>query len=175
MNPTANPLKWGVDWNDLPPLQRFFMWMPLVGPQMRIYRDLIGQLEARPENVDAWGEQGPEVRDAASRITRILKDHLGWPESAAFLPQDPADILFWDRTGDLAATEAIMAIEKDFEVEMREDFWHSLPRLTFAEAITMLLRAAKAEQAGTGQPATRPVVEPEGSYKPQSEAEGRSR
>jgi hypothetical protein len=32
----------------------------------------------------------------------------------------------------------------------------------------------KAEQAGTGQPATRPVDEPEGGEKPQPEAEGRS-
>lgn len=34
---------------------------------------------------------------------------------------------------------------------------------------------AKSEQAGAGQPATRPVVEPEGNYKPQPEAEWRSR
>lgn len=32
-----------------------------------------------------------------------------------------------------------------------------------------------AEQAGAGQPTTRPVVEPEGGDKPQQEAEGRSR
>ena len=32
-----------------------------------------------------------------------------------------------------------------------------------------------AEQAGTGQPATRPVDKPEGSVKPQPESEGRSR
>jgi hypothetical protein len=32
---------------------------------------------------------------------------------------------------------------------------------------------AKAEQAGTGQPATQPVVELEGGDKPQPEAEGR--
>ena len=31
------------------------------------------------------------------------------------------------------------------------------------------------EQVGTGQPATRPVVQPEGGDKPQPEAEGRSR
>jgi hypothetical protein len=31
----------------------------------------------------------------------------------------------------------------------------------------------RGEQAGTGQPATRPVDKPEGSYKPQPEAEGR--
>ena len=33
----------------------------------------------------------------------------------------------------------------------------------------------QAQQAGTGQPATRPVVEPKDSYKPQPDAEGRSR
>jgi hypothetical protein len=33
----------------------------------------------------------------------------------------------------------------------------------------------KAEQAGTGQPGTRPESKPEGSHKPQPEAEGRSR
>jgi hypothetical protein len=33
----------------------------------------------------------------------------------------------------------------------------------------------EAEQAGSGQPATRPVVEPAGGDKPQPEAEGRSR
>jgi hypothetical protein len=33
----------------------------------------------------------------------------------------------------------------------------------------------EAEQAGTGQPATRPVLKSEGSDKPQPEAEGRSR
>ena len=31
------------------------------------------------------------------------------------------------------------------------------------------------EQDGTGQPATRPVVQPKGGFKPQPEAEGRSR
>jgi hypothetical protein len=33
----------------------------------------------------------------------------------------------------------------------------------------------KGEQAGAGQPATRPEAKPEGSEKPQPEAEGRSR
>ena len=36
-------------------------------------------------------------------------------------------------------------------------------------------RTKNCEQDGTGQPATRPVVEPEGGDKPQPEAEGRSR
>jgi hypothetical protein len=140
-SPTANPLRWGVDWNNLRPLQRLFMWFPLVGPQRRIYRDLLAQLNARPKDFGAWDALGPEVRDGAMRVTRILKEYLGWPNSADFLPQDPADIPFWDRTGDLAATEAIMAIEEDFAVEMPEHFWLSLPKLTFGEAVTKLLQA----------------------------------
>ena len=39
----------------------------------------------------------------------------------------------------------------------------------------ILQKMRESEQAGAGQPATRPVVEPKGSYKPQPEAEGRSR
>jgi hypothetical protein len=37
------------------------------------------------------------------------------------------------------------------------------------------LQTPKAEPTGTGQPATRPVVKPEGGDKPQPEAEGRAR
>lgn len=42
-------------------------------------------------------------------------------------------------------------------------------------AIAFLPKATNAEQAGTGQPATRPESKSEGSYKPQPEAKGRSR
>jgi hypothetical protein len=40
---------------------------------------------------------------------------------------------------------------------------------------TLDAKIKKREQAGTGQPATRPVVEPEGGDNPKPEAEGRSR
>ena len=41
--------------------------------------------------------------------------------------------------------------------------------------ITIQPNKTKAEQGGTGQPATRPELKPEGSDKPQPKAEGRSR
>ena len=41
------------------------------------------------------------------------------------------------------------------------------------EAGDCRFKAPGGEQPGTGQPATRPVVEPEGGDKPQPEAEGR--
>ena len=39
--------------------------------------------------------------------------------------------------------------------------------------MTVSLELQPGEQAGAGQPATRPVDEPEGGVKPQPEAEGR--
>jgi hypothetical protein len=48
---------------------------------------------------------------------------------------------------------------------------------TYYTSYRLPLKSVKttAEQAGTGQPATRSVSDSEGSYKPQPEAEGRSR
>jgi hypothetical protein len=51
------------------------------------------------------------------------------------------------------------------------DFWF----VYSAEAKTQLEQRRKAQQAGTGQPATRPESKSEGSDKPQPESEGRSR
>ena len=44
-----------------------------------------------------------------------------------------------------------------------------------AKRFQLMASLAKSEQDGTGQPATRPELEPQGSDKPQPEAEGRSR
>ena len=43
------------------------------------------------------------------------------------------------------------------------------------ELMSRAVRETQAEQTGAGQPATRPLVEPEGGDKPQPEAEGRPR
>ena len=57
--------------------------------------------------------------------------------------------------------------------------WRALLGIALILGFTSLaihgILQTKAEQPGTGQPATRPVVEPEGGDKPQPEAEGRSR
>jgi hypothetical protein len=62
---------------------------------------------------------------------------------------------------------AFKAVEGKFNVTDRE----------LADDLADVLSKVKAkcEQPGTGQPATSPVVEPEGGDKPQAEAEGRSR
>ena len=56
-----------------------------------------------------------------------------------------------------------------------EDFKEAKLDATTMQRMLAKLKKQKAEQAGTGQPATRPESKPEGSDKPQPEAEGRSR
>jgi hypothetical protein len=70
-----------------------------------------------------------------------------------FLPEDPGDIPFWDKTGDLAGVSAIAAVERYFAVDMPEDFWLTLPKITFGEAITKLVEAKKVGPVAGGNTA----------------------
>ncbi len=76
----------------------------------------------------------------AQTISGILIEHLGWPQTSVFLPDDPADIPFWDKTGDLAAVGAMFAIERTLQVKVTEEFITRLPRMTFGEAVAELGR-----------------------------------
>jgi hypothetical protein len=77
-------------------------------------------------------------------------------------------------TGDAHCTIGFGSIGKHavwFQYTSRELRPHPSKALSFLESVSF----SDGAQPGTGQPATRPVVEPEGGEKPQSEAEGRSR
>jgi len=117
-------------------MEQMMMWFPLIGTQRRIYADLIRQLKTRtPEDMAAWETYSMEIRELAGQVSRILIDYLAWPEDTIFLPDDPADIPFWDKTGDLASVEAIMAIEKELKVEMEDVFGEKLSEMTFSQVI----------------------------------------
>ena len=119
------------------------MGVPLIGSQRRIFADIFRQLKARPaQDLQVWDELGLEKRDAAAKVTPILIETLRWPKTAVFLPEDPADIPFCDRSDGLAAVEAIIAVERHFSVEMSEDFWTNLSEITFGEVITKLVKAS---------------------------------
>ena len=67
-------------------------------------------------------------------------------------------------------TERVFWYTDDSKAQRYSDHWKEKP---LAEVIARINE--KAEQAGTGQPATRPKSKSEDSDKPQPEAEGRSR
>ena len=136
---SPEPLRWCVDWKHLKPIEQMMMGFPLIGTQRRIYADMIRQLKTRnSEDQSAWETCPKETRDLADRIVRILIEHLGWPKNTIFLPDDPADIAFWDRTGDMAGVEAILAAEEVAGVEMGDGFWASLSQMTFSQVVQMM-------------------------------------
>jgi len=146
-NYRASPLQWSVDWNNLSPTDKFMMGFPLIGSQRRIFADILRQLKARPaQEFQAWDELGVEIRDAAARVTKISIEILGWPKTAVFLPEDPADILFCDRSDGLAVVEAIMAVEQYFAVEVPESLCINFSKITFGELIAKLVELRKAKQ-----------------------------
>lgn len=143
---TSKPLSWCVDWKHLKPMEQMMMWFPVIGTQRRIYVDLIRQLSIRDsEDQAAWESYPQETRDLAGKVSRILIEQFGWPENAIFLPDDPADIVFWDRTGDLAGVEAIMAVEKAVGKKMSDGFWENLSTMTFSQ-VMQKMKDTEAEQ-----------------------------
>jgi hypothetical protein len=97
-------------------------------------------------------------------------------------------VVYWDQTKEETAKRhpVNQAKDQDFRyveyskaVEYLEqtikDFQEAKLDTKTMERALAQLKKQKAEQAGTGQPATRPESKSEGSDKPQPEAEGRSR
>ncbi len=135
------PLSWSVDWVHLDPVEKLMMGFPLVGTQNRVYSDLVAQLETRTAaDAAAWQSYGNEVQTLEQTVSRILIERLDWPKTSIFLPDDPADIPFWDRTGDLAGVEAMLAVEDALGVELPEQFLLDLEKMTYAEALKELNR-----------------------------------
>ena len=115
------------------------MGFPVIGTQRRIYADLIRQLKARDSgDQTAWESYPQQTRELAARVTHILIECLGWPKNTIFLPDDPADIVFWDSTGDLAGAEAIMGVEEAVGREMSVGFWENLSEMTFLQVVQKL-------------------------------------
>jgi hypothetical protein len=72
-----------------------------------------------------------------------------------------------------------MSLAVDLKRHLGEDYYVECNGIEVHDDRAYLLKVygqqTHAEQSGTGQPATRPLSESEGSYIPQTEAEGRSR
>lgn len=141
------PLHWSINWEHLTPMQRVLMWTPIIGPQGRIYTDLLRQLKQRaPDDLAAWDLYTRDERVLALAVCDILGETLGWPV-AVFLPEDPADIPFWDHTGDMADVEAVLAVEEILGTTVPSEFWEGLRKTTFGAVIRELSRM-KTESSG---------------------------
>lgn len=135
----AKALTWCVDWKPLKPMEQMMMWFPVIGTQRRIYADLIRQLKTRDSGDLTARESFPQqIRELAAQVSRILIGCLRWPKNTIFLPDDPADIVFWIVRAIFWGACAIMAVEKAVGREMDVVFWGTLPAMTFLEVVQKL-------------------------------------
>jgi acyl carrier protein len=119
------------------------MWNPFVGKANHIHDDLCEQLESRDKNdLCIWKEFSDEIQEQAKDISEILITHLGWPKSSVFIPNDPAEIILWDRTGDLDSIEAVISIEKEIGITMPDEFWEDLSGISFVGLLEILNKKA---------------------------------
>jgi hypothetical protein len=130
----------------------------------------------------------------ASDVMR--EPHENYPKRGAFLTDENGHIVLDTildsevtlRRIDVDGAEALSVVGSDFDQALRaglvlfnrkhgrvESPWSLAEPTEFEKTRTTEILKAKAEQSGTGQPATRPETKSEGSGKPQPESEGRSR
>lgn len=136
-------LAWPEWSKHLSPAARFFMGVPILGPQARIHRELCAQLRARTvECLEEWGAE-PRRKALAKDVSRILSAQLGWP-STLFLPRDPFEVLCWDHSAhtidDLRVESALLAIEKQVGTRLEDEFWTEARSLSFGDVVDRLLR-----------------------------------
>jgi hypothetical protein len=140
----TKPLEWPVDWNKLSFFQRVFMWNPFFGKAISIHRDISKQLDDRTKDgLSQWEKYPEETFNLSVQVSEILISSLGWPKSSCFIPDDPAEIILWDQTGDLDSAEAVNAIEELVGVTMSDEFWEKLPVTTFSELLKVLIKTAE--------------------------------
>lgn len=113
-----------------------------------------------------------------SKIVSVSKNHWDWAiEPQIRRESDPSvfpgngPMLFLERPSS-SITLIIKQLGASEYMLQWDDSGSSEP---FGASWIIRINGARSEQSGTGQPATRTVVEPEGGKKPQPEAEERSR
>ena len=135
----TKPLQWPIDWTTLSRFDRFFLFNPFWGKAKHIYGDLLDQLDDRTEeDLSRWEKYPVEIRELFDITSPIIIEYMEWPETSLFLPDDPADILFWGRVDFLDVSYALMCIEEELEIEVSDEFCWDL-RCTYAQLLQKFL------------------------------------
>jgi hypothetical protein len=134
----------------------------------------------------------PQKTNPDAWKTTILVREWWFRDGREYRDRNGDGIVDWEATGEGRYTDDFGVYKEDnnydgyyereyesggacYTVNYDKEIREHVPHIHRVYRPTRTIRKSKAEQTGTGQPATRPVDEPEGSDKPQPEAEGRSR
>jgi len=100
----------------LTPTQKFLMWSPFIGPNIKLVKQIKQQLKQRtcfPK--EQWN--GHRDIDSIVEFSKKLKEANEWPNHY-FHPDDPIDLLFFFTDGDgWEAIDIMMEWEKEHNSE----------------------------------------------------------
>ena len=110
----------------------------------KIHDDISEQLRNRDQKViDRWDVFPSEKKMFTLQISSILKDNLDWPNHF-FIPEDPFELIFRDKYGDLSVEESAILIEKLIGRKIKDSIWHSFEDKNYSEVIDFLYKNKKA-------------------------------
>ncbi len=111
------------------------------------YAHINRQLKARgPIPPSVWGDD-PTRQRVGAIVAKICEDCNPW-ESDRFIPDDPFWIVWGLPWGDLSEVEAIIRIEEQLGIELRDGDLRPMPDMTFGQVVDLLLN----KMAASGEP-----------------------
>ena len=92
------PISSLVNLSNMTSMQKFLMWCPFIGTDVKIVKDITAQLKVRTEfPTEDW--KGYSDIDKIDEFSRRLAKANEWPNHH-FHPGDPIDLLFFFTDGD---------------------------------------------------------------------------
>jgi hypothetical protein len=107
----------------------------------KAFNEMMNVVEDRGEiPADLWGHD-PRRCEIARQLSRIIKHSVGW-SSDNFIPDDPFDLLCWGGFYDLQEVEVIVEIERLFVIDVGDDQFDVIWKLTLGQLVDYLLANA---------------------------------
>jgi hypothetical protein len=131
------PLRWPEGYPPKRGMEKFFLGVRWLGPDLSFFRDLKALQAARkPGQMAAWG--GGKRQAIAERIAGHMQRGLKWP-TAVFLPEDSWQVICngpkFDMFDDFVAVEAIDDFQDHYQINVPGDFWENRDASTFGEVV----------------------------------------
>ena len=133
----STPLRWPQGFPPKRGIEKFFLGVRWLGPDLSFFRDLKSlQASRSAEQMAIWS--GGERQALAERIALHMQKGLKWP-TAVFLPDDSWQVICngpkFDIYDDFVALGAIVEFEDHYKVKVPRDFWENRDGATFGEVV----------------------------------------
>lgn len=137
-------MEWPGDWPPVTFWKKFLLGLPLVGPDVPVFKDLKEQQAARTSDMmSAWGEELERLL-LAECYGRMLSEWLEW-KTPYFLPRDNIAVIaagpVYRDIDELSFEQATLQLERLCGAKIPESFWEMKEDLTLGSVIDFFLEA----------------------------------